>query len=167
MSFSLGMNSIPGAPPPELWVSIVSGHGSTNTCIPTFTNCLKRQGNAPIWIPDAVYGDSFKIVEDGLYFMEFSAYHGAGSMQYGVSLNVQTGDGSFVSGIQSLANTPPATPQNLGYCVNATGVPQQFCTFEYLKAGDVVRAHDDNQADTGSTNAQTWFKIIKISGRPA
>lgn len=141
------------APRSEVWLTQGNGHGSTNTKIRRFVNLDKNIGNDITYTDDAALGASLKINSDGVYAITYMDYATASTAIYGMSVNT-TQPTISITGI---------TRSNILALVVALSTfrtPVSVTT--NLKAGDVIRPHDDgNLNDTDPT--YNYFKIVKVS----
>lgn len=139
----------------EIWVDSATGgsiHGSTNTCILRFANVTKTSGSAITLTQSATNGDSFAVNEDGIYSVTASQNVSSGTSDVGISLNSSqlTTNVSSITAATRLAGVEASA--GIISAASWTGV---------LKAGDVVRAHD-NGLSTGTAN-WVYFKICQVS----
>lgn len=130
-----------------------SGHGSTNTRIRRFTTTEINTGNIT-FTQSAGNGDSFTIIEEGIYSFFYQDGRSGGTAKFGISVN----SSQLTTNIQSITAADRVCRtdcQTAGDVVLISG-------FRRLKPGDVVRAHTDSTPDF-TTDADVVFDIIKLT----
>lgn len=135
---------------------------STNVNVLYATSVIERGGAGIKYVPSSVNGDSFEILEEGLYQMHASWNGNAGA------------DLAFTKNASILNNSPSVLPETerITLSFNNSGTVMETAGSAYLKVGDIVRLHSGgvNQANT---SYNTWFigkqakpSVIGIDGRP-
>lgn len=128
-----------------------SGHGSTNDKIRCFTSATS-QGSGIEYSSDAVNGDSFTIMENGVYAISYTDSHSSAAA-FGVSVNsteLTTAIQSILSANHVVESESPAGGVGCA-AVSLVLVP-----------GDVVRAHTEGTLSSANANF-VKFRITKVS----
>lgn len=139
-------------PRSEVRVQAANGHGGTNTKIRRFTNTLLNIGTGITYTDSAANGATFTINEDGVYAISLSDSHSAAA-DTGISLNssqLTTSIGGITAADRLAVGSANAAA--IGLVIAWTG---------FLKATDVVRAHDDGTGD--GTSAYVTMTVVKVS----
>lgn len=134
--------------------------GSTNTEIRRFLTTTENTSTAITYADSATLGATFTINEDGLYYMTYSDYNISGSFYFfGISRNsnqLTTNIGS-ITGTHRLAQTKVS---GLGTAYTELNT---VTAVEYLKKGDVIRAHSGaSSTSSGDTDSRVSFYIAKV-----
>jgi len=132
-----------------------NGYGSVGTKIRRFLNLRENFDKDVTYIPSAINGDSFLILEDGIYNISYTDYQNA--VRVGITLNSNN--------ISTNVSTLALNPNNEVLALVATGVIDIECASWQgrLSKGDVIRAHTDGAAATD--NDAVKFTISKV-GKP-
>lgn len=134
----------------EVWIATTTSYGATNTAIARFSNVIRTIGNCLSYADSSVLGTSVTVNCEGLYNITYgNQYTGAG--HFGVSVNSTR----LTTAIQRIDMPERAisgvTPSpNIGSVISGD---------VYLRAGDIVRPHDDPQP-AGTLRATEFFHII-------
>lgn len=134
-----------------------AGYGSTNTRIVRFTNTERNVGSAITYATSSTLGDTFTINESGLYSIYFSHGDTVATYQIGISRNSSqlSTDIQLITANDILA----ASGRVAGYVGIAS-------TTVYLTAGDIIRAHTENQLNGTTSSAVVKFQIAKVANNP-
>lgn len=145
-------------PRATLRLDSANGWGGTNTAIRRFLTVTTNSGTDDWVYADSVAnGMSITILTPGVYAATYTDQFSSSS-GLGISLNyptpITTGIGS--SGVSSqyvLASSRSAT----------TNVDHTTTWVGFLNAGDILRAHTDAGATTGSDTTHVKFQFVKVS----
>jgi len=129
-----------------------TGHGSSGTKVRTFTSGnVTTIGTDITYASDTTNGDTFTVNTAGVYAISYSDSRAATTATIGISLNATT-----TTTVWSLVQA-----NLLGYTETGAAVTGQVSTTVRLSATDIIRAHDDGNAD--GTAVYHQFRIEKIS----
>ncbi len=129
-----------------------NGHGSTNTAIRRFTTAEDTTDKSIKYTDSATNGASFTILEDGTYGMSYSDVRSAGALLMGISAN----SNQLTTSIATIT-----AAHRKAYTTEASTVFGFAAAQVRLSAGDVVRPHDDGNADGSAATAR--FSIKKLA----
>lgn len=131
-----------------------NGYGSTNTRIRRFLTKYIYLGDAITFADSAANGSSFTINEPGVYSITYSDDGVSSGGTCNVSVNAA-----------SLTTAPASSEIIVRFRQDGIGgsSPTSGSACVYLNAGDIVRAHNDDQSANSTTAGATRFNIIKVS----
>lgn len=132
-------------------LNTANGYGSTNTAIRRFLTTVTNQGTDITYADSATLGGTFTINTNGVYAISYSDNFSVSSTM-GISLNSSQLTTSILTiTVADILNMTQNSAANLISAVSWNG---------YLKAGDVVRAHD---AATTTGIYPTIFTITRVA----
>jgi len=135
----------------EIRVNYATGYGSAATRVFTFQNISSSLGSAIAYHQDAVDGDYFEILEEGMFDATFTSRH-SGTAINGISLNASL----LTTNIYELDTSERLTMTEL-----VSGARESCSIQKHLLKGDIIRAHG-NAAAIGTQPHQFDFTITKI-----
>ncbi len=141
-----------GQPSIELYVSDITGHGSTATKVPLWTTIDKALTSDYLtFTQDATNGDKVTVNVPGLYHVQLCASQAAGGEEFAITIN----------NAQSLATSVSTLTYAQGKrCwVTATTGVQNCCNLIWrFAASDIIRFQDQGQGDSNDA----FFSIIRL-----
>lgn len=142
------------APRSEVLVLSGNGYGSSSTKIRRFSTLSLNLGSDITYTDSASLGGSFAINSPGIYAISRSDVDSAGAKNFGLSLNTT----NPTTAIESLS-----PPEFIALTLNPSANTSAYLTTVLnLKAGDVIRAHDDT-ALNGTQSQYSNMRITKVS----
>lgn len=134
--------------------------GSTNTEIRRFLTTTENTSTAITYADSATLGATFTINEDGLYYMTYSDYNISGSFYFfGISRN----SNQLTTNIESITGTHRLAQTKVSGLGSAYTELNTVTAVEYLKKGDVIRAHSGaSSTSSGDTDSRVSFYIAKV-----
>ena len=136
-----------------IFLNVGAGHGTTGTKIRTFTNMQKLSGSDMQYQRSATYGDTIKILTEGVYSVCYSDQISAGQTTNAIVINGEDSALSSASIDYLTSGMRAGGKTTLNY-----GMPQP-CWSGYLHAGSTVRAQDTGSNNV--TNSEVTFSIVK------
>jgi hypothetical protein len=137
----------------EIMLITGDGYGSTNTVIRNYATESFNKGTSFTSTLSGTLGASITVNESGLYFISRKEYRSGGLANIGVSRNSTE--------LTTLIESADASKTLLlGYSA-AAGLSGTISTTRYLNKGDVLRAHDNGNADSAGTG-QAFLYIAKM-----
>jgi len=130
-------------------------NGTTNTMIPRFASVVKNKGNSISYISSITDGDSFEILESGIYHISTTVYSQGGHF-FGVTINST----ELTTSVLTLLDISKRI--NLSFVDNDTDTSQ---TSVYLNTGDIVRVHTSGVAP--SSGQDRWHFTIAKQANPS
>lgn len=144
-------------PDSTIRVQGANGCGSTNNKIRRFTNILISEGSAVSYTDSASLGSAFTVEQDGIYHINYVEWtNGSQSSAFGISLNTTQPTTEIVS----LSNVSEILAISQNEAPTAPGSPSVASWSGYLKKGDVVRPHINNNTLTNAAAAS--FTMSKV-----
>ena len=143
----------------EVRVYSPNGFGSVGTTQRKYNVLDYSRGTAIQYTSDSVNGDSWTILEDGIYALDAADYRSTNVAGFGVIRNFADG----TSNVNSIANVAAnaqyvlvaSTIPNFG-----TSTPGTVAWTGELRTGDVLRVHTTGTVDAGGPDS--YFHIVKI-----
>lgn len=124
-------------------VNTPNGYGSTNGCIPRFSNVVVNSGSDITYADSAANGASFTIVNTGVYCVSITEVFTAGGRDFGISVN----SSQLTTGIFSINSVNIVRGATTGALAQAgtCGLTLK------LSAGDVIRPHTNGDIQQASS----------------
>lgn len=132
--------------------SVGNGHGSTATMIRRFTTGTTT-GTDITYADSATNGATFTINTSGTYGIAYSDISTTGTVTIGISVNA-------ASLTTTIGNTTIANGKRAQTSSSAANIITHVATSLYLTAGDIVRAHTNNNPNSTADNV--IFVITKL-----
>jgi hypothetical protein len=132
-------------------LNTANGFGSTNNKIARFTNAVQNVGTDVTYADSATLGGLFTINKSGVYAISFTSVNGSGSA-IGVSLN----SSQLTTSVNSITQADVL-------CLSGSNVSGEYMNASvivYLASGDLIRAHTDGAAFSGT---QQYFSIARVN----
>jgi len=143
---------------PKIRVADSSSFGSEagNRLFVFTTIPINNGGSSISYVSNAVEGDYFEILQNGLYYVQLSGDNAATAANFGISVNLSPAN--RLVNIQSLSFADGMRVRN--FAVTSRGF--EFGVFLNLVTGDKVYAHSGGTL-WGSSPETNFFDITKIN----